>query len=432
MSNIDITGLLNDGVVIPQGYKWDNEKEIDIKEGKITVYDENNNKYAELIYVQNKLNGVCCFYTNGKLKEKITYVNNVAEGWGCDCDDTIELQNYHYIHGEKKYKIYRIEGKEEMWREEDIEINALVSICTYNNDFKKNGDCYFYEANNIIEHAIYKNGVKMTAHKIFQEKIMKEYDDTQKLIYEGEYEDSFEKNYPRNGNGKEYDANTVIYEGEWKDNKKNGFGISTSVISYQGMWNNNLPDGQGILNDEIHQLHFEGEWKNGIHYINDNAYYDYSQQQLIRLNKSYVGEYYSEDIQQTNYSKDHPVQCLMKAFIPENIENTVIQTSEELMELLNNEEKKKTVYGLVIKEGCGNDLTCDINLSNFPLLISIVIERNALIRINSLVISNNPLLKGIFTGDGKELDSTNNTFYATCEKVKKLEISSMMNILIVE
>ena len=30
MSNIDITGLLNDGVVIPQGYNWDNEKEIDM------------------------------------------------------------------------------------------------------------------------------------------------------------------------------------------------------------------------------------------------------------------------------------------------------------------------------------------------------------------------------------------------------------------
>lgn len=432
MSNISITGLSNSGFGIPQGYHLNDAMENVIKEGKIIVYDENNNIYAELMYVQNRLNGICCFYIDGKLKEKITYVNNVAEGWGCDCDDTIELQNYHYIHGEKKYKIFRIEGKEEMWREEDLETNALVSICTYNNAFKKNGDCYFYEDNNIIEHAIYTNGEKTTVHKIFQEKIMKEYDDTKKLIYEGEYEDSFEKNYPRNGNGKEYDANSVIYDGEWKDNKKNGFGISTSFISYQGMWNNNLPDGEGILNDEIHQLHYEGLWKNGIYYINDDEYYDYSQQQLIRLNESDVGEYYNEDIQQTNFSKDHPVQCLMKAFIPENIENTIIQTSEELIELLNNEEKKKTIHGLVIKEGCGNDLICDISLSNFPLLISIVIERNALIQINSLLISNNPLLKGIFTGDGKELDSNNNTFYATCEKVKRLEISSRMNILIIK
>lgn len=432
MSNISITGLSNSGFGIPQGYHLNDAMENVIKEGKIIVYDENNNIYAELMYVQNRLNGICCFYIDGKLKEKITYVNNVAEGWGCDCDDTIELQNYHYIHGEKKYKIFRIEGKEEMWREEDLETNALVSICTYNNAFKKNGDCYFYEDNNIIEHAIYTNGEKTTVHKIFQEKIMKEYDDTKKLIYEGEYEDSFEKNYPRNGNGKEYDANSVIYDGEWKDNKKNGFGISTSFISYQGMWNNNLPDGEGILNDEIHQLHYEGLWKNGIYYINDDEYYDYSQQQLIRLNESDVGEYYNEDIQQTNFSKDHPVQCLMKTFIPENIENTIIQTSEELIELLNNEEKKKTIHGLVIKEGCGNDLVCDISLSNFPLLISIVIERNALIQINSLLISNNPLLKGIFTGDGKELDSNNNTFYATCEKVKRLEISSRMNILIIK
>lgn len=432
MSNISITGLSNSGFGIPQGYHLNDAMENVIKEGKIIVYDENNNIYAELMYVQNKLNGICCFYIDGKLKEKITYVNNVAEGWGCDCDDTIELQNYHYIHGEKKYKIFRIEGKEEMWREEDLETNALVSICTYNNAFKKNGDCYFYEDNNIIEHAIYTNGEKTTVHKIFQEKIMREYDDTKKLIYEGEYEDSFEKNYPRNGNGKEYDANSVIYDGEWKDNKKNGFGISTSFISYQGMWNNNLPDGEGILNDEIHQLHYEGLWKNGIYYVNDDEYYDYSQQQLIRLNESDVGEYYNEDIQQTNFSKDHPVQCLMKTFIPENIENTIIQTSEELIELLNNEEKKKTIHGLVIKEGCGNDLICDISLSNFPLLISIVIERNALIQINSLLISNNPLLKGIFTGDGKELDSNNNTFYATCEKVKRLEISSRMNILIIK
>ncbi len=431
-TNLSIEGITEKGFVLPNGYTWDVQLKNGMKEGKAIVKNKIRLVHAILFYEHDKLNGICCFYIDGKLKEKITYVNNVAEGWGCDCDDTIELQNYHYIHGEKKYKIFRIEGKEEMWREEDLETNALVSICTYNNAFKKNGDCYFYEDNNIIEHAIYTNGEKTTVHKIFQEKIMREYDDTKKLIYEGEYEDSFEKNYPRNGNGKEYDANSVIYDGEWKDNKKNGFGISTSFISYQGMWNNNLPDGEGILNDEIHQLHYEGLWKNGIYYINDDEYYDYSQQQLIRLNESDVGEYYNEDIQQTNFSKDHPVQCLMKTFIPENIENTIIQTSEELIELLNNEEKKKTIHGLVIKEGCGNDLICDISLSNFPLLISIVIERNALIQINSLLISNNPLLKGIFTGDGKELDSNNNTFYATCEKVKRLEISSRMNILIIK
>ena len=56
-------------------------------------------------------------------------------------------------------------------------------------------------------------------------------------------------------------------------------------IVYQGMWINNLPNGFGTLDNMILDCHYEGMWENGMLYVNENEYYDYSQHALIKLHE---------------------------------------------------------------------------------------------------------------------------------------------------
>jgi len=44
-------------------------------------------------------------------------------------------------------------------------------------------------------------------------------------------------------------ANGAVYEGEWKDNKRNGHGIYkwSNGDVYEGEWKNNQPNGKGTL-----------------------------------------------------------------------------------------------------------------------------------------------------------------------------------------
>ena len=47
---------------------------------------------------------------------------------------------------------------------------------------------------------------------------------------------------------------------------------------------------------------------------------------------------------------------------------------------------------ITVNEGYCNDITSDINISNNPCLQSIVVKKKSFMNVNSLTISNNPLL----------------------------------------
>ena len=102
-----------------------------------------------------------------------------------------------------------------------------------------------------------------------------------------------------------------------------------------------------------------------------------------------------------------------------------ISTGNELMSLLFDEEKKKNVGELVIEEGCGNELKIDLDICGFENLKKLIVKKNSLKYLNSLVISNNSKLESIVTEDGQDWDEENESFYAPFENVKSVEISSI-------
>ena len=70
-------------------------------------------------------------------------------------------------------------------------------------------------------------------------------------------------------------------------------------------------------------------------------------------------------------------------------------------------------------------MTNDLTISYDLCLESVVIKKNSLKNLNSLVISNNPQLSSIVIEDGDGWDSLLQSYCAPFENVKSVKISSI-------
>ena len=151
-------------------------------------------------------------------------------------------------------------------------------------------------------------------------------------------------------------------------------------------------------------MKYDGNWVNGQLKLNENEWFDYVSNKIVK----------KEDVKPVVEPK--PVELIKMN----------ISTGNELMSLLNDEEKKKNVSELVIEEGCGNELKIDLKICGFENLKKLIVKKNSLKYLNSLVISNNEELESIVTEDGdggwsgNDSSNTGVGYY-----VKSVEISSI-------
>lgn len=74
------------------------------------------------------------------------------------------------------------------------------------------------------------------------------------------------KNGNVNGKCQLYIGDNLSYDGEMKDNKKDGYGYEYAIgnyLEYKGEFKNDKRDGKGTLYDENWEVIYEGKWKNG-------------------------------------------------------------------------------------------------------------------------------------------------------------------------
>ena len=415
-ANISIEGVTENGFVLPNGYSWDVKMENGMKEGEVIVRNRMRMVHAILLYHQDKLNGLCLFYNKGKLVEKRTYVNNVAEGWSCELEKGGVEKWYIYRNGKKFSKLVKCEELEEFWTEIAIESGSIISICRYNEDHVKNGKCYLFEDNSIRKIVSYDNGEEKDCIIIFNEEEMTEYDNGGNVIYIGCFENSLKNDYPRHGEGNEMKGDECVYYGNWNRNKKKGYGSSlrNGIVYYEGEWKDNLPNGEGELNDENGDLKYQGMWERGKLKLNENEWFDYATGEIVKGDKPVV-------------KKPEIKKPVVKK--PAQLKKVSISRGDELMDLLNDEEKKRSVSELVIEEGCGNELKEDLKISGFDYLKKLVVKKKSLMNLNSLVISDNGELESIRTEDGGDFDKENKTWYAAFEKVKSVVITSILYLM---
>ena len=67
--------------------------------------------------------------------------------------------------------------------------------------------------------------------------------------------------------GKVFIDGTLLYDGEWKNSKRNGDGTeyfeNSKQVKYEGGWKNNQYNGKGTLYDASGNVVYDGKWKNG-------------------------------------------------------------------------------------------------------------------------------------------------------------------------
>lgn len=412
LANISLDGLLTHGFVLPEGYTWDLKLKNGMKEGKVVVKNQFNVVVAKLEYHNDKLNGLCLFYNNGVLSNKIMFVNDVANGRGCDVEKMKEVRWYLYENGKKKVELMKFEDLNGYWKEMDINTNSIISISHFDENNNKNGRCYLFDRDHISKVIDFLDNQPYRVVKEMKDDYMNEYNDQGDIIYQGQYEDSIKTDYPRLGQGSEMLHKECVYIGEWKDNKKNGNGTSLrdGETYYSGMWKNDLPDGEGFLCDENGELLYQGKWKNGFIKINEKEYFDYRKGKVVDKKDIYNDSTVVFEEEKKN-----------------------IKSESELNELLNNDRMKGKITDLVIESNCGNELVNSLIIGGFDRLQSLFIQKNSLRYLQSLIISNIPHLRSIQFDNGSKYSKEEKTFYAVCESVKNLEISctSIFFLLIV-
>lgn len=387
-------GLSSRGFVLPDESTWDVKVENDMKEGKATIQNENGIIQAILFFEHNKLNGICSFYDKGRIKEMITFVNDIAEGWGCDYEDDKEVAWFIYKNGNKLNELVKFDKMDGYWKEQDIKTKTIVSICQFNENHNQVGKCYFYE-NGLISKIVHvENGEEKHIIKEFKKGVMSEYDDQGELIYQGDYENSIDNDYPRNSDGIEFEKENYSYYGDWLNNKRDGYGIQykNNKVYYEGKWKNNLPEGQGKLLDENGNIKYEGKWKKGLYVRDSDNVFDYISGEEIKNNHVRILDLLDENTS-----------------VPE-----VIIRNEDDLHFVMNHQYKSNIFKLVFSENSCCSLKGDLVIDHFDLITSLTIENYSLLELTSLTITNNYSLEEIVFSDGYALSS--------CFYVKELSI----------
>ena len=139
-------------------------------------------------------------------------------------------------------------------------------------DENGNGQITSAHTFNIIFEGKYKNGKKNGKGK--------EYNKFGELIFEGEFIDD-----KRNGKGKEYDSSSgnVLFDGEYKNGKRHGKGIEYDIynkIIFKGEYLNGKI-WSGFAQEIYDQFIFKGEYKYGKKWKGKEYYRYWSDRQLI-------------------------------------------------------------------------------------------------------------------------------------------------------
>lgn len=217
--------------------------------GKADIYSDMNILVASLEYVDGIANGPCTLYDEmGRLFFKGTFHNGMRQWRGreYDCEGN-EVFDGFFEKG-MKLSIFKIDRNKDYWKEVD-KINLVKCISKRDEHGTKKGICYFYNKGKINRISKWKNGEEIRLIKVFRDSEMIEYGDTQDTVkYIGEFLDSFELNYPREGYGVEYDTKTrsAVYQGYFFNNQRHGKGKSfcKGKIQFDGIWNNGMKEWQ--------------------------------------------------------------------------------------------------------------------------------------------------------------------------------------------
>ncbi|CAI6149745.1 MAG: hypothetical protein SPLUMA2_SPLUMAMAG2_01616 [uncultured Sulfurimonas sp.] len=133
----------------------------DERDGKLTWYDKEGNKLADMFYKDGKLQGLeQSYYKNGKIKHTVIYINNMKEG----------KQEEFFDNGVLALEvIYRHNKKEGMQKEYTLS-GKLYTQVLYKNNYKEGVQGWYNENGKINNSIFYKMDRPLSVMKKVQTK----------------------------------------------------------------------------------------------------------------------------------------------------------------------------------------------------------------------------------------------------------------------
>ena len=247
------------------------------------------------------LNGDCIVHYGGersKYKMRVQLVQGKREGVATITNDGMPYLRVEYNGGSMTGMIERlneygtvdlrghlVDGIEDGLFEEYDKDERVVWTGYYRNGKKDtevhnrivkkgSGSNEFYELdeNGQPTHlCLYENGKKSQVLARFNGSTMTEFDMNGKRVYEGEYKGDTNNGHVREGKGKEFEngGETVVYSGDWKNGKREGFGteFNDAAAVYTGEWRDGKRNGNGKEMDKNGKVVRSGRWVNGVNEV---------------------------------------------------------------------------------------------------------------------------------------------------------------------
>ena len=187
--------------------------------------------------------GICYFYDD---KDKICRISEWKEDKEISTSGDCEIYDVPRSIWLKKHfengmitRTITFKGKNGYWEEYD-DYDKLVYIGKKYNKGKDTEIHYIYNNGSINRISLWKSGKEVKLIKQFNGSAMEEYYENGQKCYEGGFLDSFELDYPRNGDGEEYypDGKTLLFKGSYNNGRKHGKGRSykNNEINRKTVW----------------------------------------------------------------------------------------------------------------------------------------------------------------------------------------------------
>lgn len=204
---------------------------------------------------------------------------NKKNGWELHLDDDSTKVYYFYENG---IRIKKMElCNDNKWKETDLTKTNIYEIGQSFKNMHRYGYYRKFENDKLLEENEYYKDELVGIHRVFDGNNMSEYDLNGNLLYCGQYS-MREGVFSRDGFGKEYLHNELIYDGKWFGNKRNGFGkeYENGEVYIDVNWENNIPNGSGKVYLENGTVCLEGSWEKGYLEYKDE-YYSYFEHDFV-------------------------------------------------------------------------------------------------------------------------------------------------------
>lgn len=212
----------------------------------------------------------------GELKFRGSFVDDCLEGAGYIYNDGAVAYKIYFHQNKKDLSSYIVFTESAVYMEEYSQDGYLIYRGGFNDDRQREGYGAEYLTGQLSSYGLYENNVSIQRFKLFSGSTMREFDMEveNNIIYVGGFKNSIEDGFPRDGEGREFNDNGLIFHGYFKDNVRHGKGTvfyTYGVASLKGIWDHGVLKEQHELDKRgfFKNVKFNGHSQNSIHVIND-------------------------------------------------------------------------------------------------------------------------------------------------------------------